>query len=291
MQLDLYVCDVRGRRKAIEDVRWVAMSMVGSSASGKIEGNWLWLANASYWEILSPVRMLHKAKSGMGGKGTMNPVATVRAAGPNVRLVELMLQRNTEKSVVRCLHPEKLVVWCLHQHQGVTRLQLGWLLVFLYFRTRACTFSQLPAFLIMATYIALTHPLQSNNMTTHPLIHGKQCCIETQSHLLIMVNCRICSSLPYAKHRNDYYFIFLNRSLGTVYSLSDTFSISSTSSLEQQPLGTSNKPTVTISGGPDPTKGFAATFAPNGAGGSRIGHGAIILGVTIAVMVGTILSL
>jgi hypothetical protein len=60
---------------------------------------------------------------------------------------------------------------------------------------------------------------------------------------------------------DDYFLIFVNVTHGVMYGLSKKFSIanSNSSNSTSQPLP--SKPTVTVSGGPNPTAQFATTFA------------------------------
>ena len=57
---------------------------------------------------------------------------------------------------------------------------------------------------------------------------------------------------------DDYYLLFLNSTIGTMYATSPRFSIGDSSNGTQ----TTNPslPTVTVSGGPNPTNVFATTF-------------------------------
>jgi hypothetical protein len=62
---------------------------------------------------------------------------------------------------------------------------------------------------------------------------------------------------------NDYYVMFLNRSTGTIYSLSDKFTVTNTSSAANG-QGVSNKPTASIVGAPNPTETWALSFDASG---------------------------
>ncbi|KII85901.1 hypothetical protein PLICRDRAFT_178208 [Plicaturopsis crispa FD-325 SS-3] len=68
---------------------------------------------------------------------------------------------------------------------------------------------------------------------------------------------------------DDYFLLFLNVTHGAMYSISPKFTIvSSSSSASSTPSPTSGA-TVTVSGGPDPTKLFATTF-PATSGSIRV---------------------
>ncbi|KAI0052328.1 hypothetical protein FA95DRAFT_1592839 [Auriscalpium vulgare] len=74
-------------------------------------------------------------------------------------------------------------------------------------------------------------------------------------------------SLPAA---DDYFLLFLNSTHGVVYGNSQQFSIlQSIPSNATAPQPDANQPTVTVSGGPNPTAAFVTTFPPsaNGAAG------------------------
>ncbi|KAF8994642.1 hypothetical protein BDQ17DRAFT_1366550 [Cyathus striatus] len=73
---------------------------------------------------------------------------------------------------------------------------------------------------------------------------------------------------------DDYFLIFINSTHGVMYATSPRFTIlpSGTSPNSTQAEPDKTQPTVTISGGPYPTKVFATTFAAvNGAVGSILG--------------------
>lgn len=80
------------------------------------------------------------------------------------------------------------------------------------------------------------------------------------------------SSNPLFKHihphvstfRDDYFVVLLDSGGSTIYSLSNRFSISSSASAASAAL-TSPVATVTVSGAPNPTMAFAATFAVSSA--------------------------
>ncbi|KAI0289727.1 hypothetical protein BC826DRAFT_1030187 [Russula brevipes] len=65
---------------------------------------------------------------------------------------------------------------------------------------------------------------------------------------------------------DDYFLIFANTTHGAMYGVSKQFSIanSNSSNSTSQPLP--SKPTVTVSGGPNPTAQFATTFAQSANG-------------------------
>lgn len=65
-------------------------------------------------------------------------------------------------------------------------------------------------------------------------------------------------------HRDDYFILLLDSGGGLMYSLSQRFAISSTASPATKPLA-SPVATVTVSGAPNPTMQFAATYAASGA--------------------------
>ncbi|KAK0197981.1 hypothetical protein F5146DRAFT_1017709 [Armillaria mellea] len=64
---------------------------------------------------------------------------------------------------------------------------------------------------------------------------------------------------------DDYFLIFLNSTLGLTHCVSSRFAIANatdvTSSASPSATPVSSIPTVTVSGSPNPTKGFATTFA------------------------------
>lgn len=68
---------------------------------------------------------------------------------------------------------------------------------------------------------------------------------------------------------DDYYLLFLNSTHGVMYGASQRFSISDTGN-GTAPTPAAGAPTVTISGGPNPTVGFATTFPPNPNGVSAL---------------------
>jgi len=59
---------------------------------------------------------------------------------------------------------------------------------------------------------------------------------------------------------DDYFLLFLNSTHGVMYSVSDKFSIVSTSSASSTPQPLASAPTVSLSGGPNPTNSFSTTF-------------------------------
>jgi hypothetical protein len=65
------------------------------------------------------------------------------------------------------------------------------------------------------------------------------------------------SSVPVA---DDYFLLFLNSTHGIMYGTSLTFSIVDSTSSNSSAQSIPSKPTVTITGGPNPTAQFAATF-------------------------------
>ncbi|KAK7439521.1 hypothetical protein VKT23_017450 [Stygiomarasmius scandens] len=95
---------------------------------------------------------------------------------------------------------------------------------------------------------------------------------------------------------DDYFVLFLNSTIGTIFSTSDRFSIlSSSSSADSSSSSSSPTPnsaaaTVTISGTPNPTKAFVTTFpASNGAlrplvelSGSLVGLGTVLASTMVA---------
>ena len=64
---------------------------------------------------------------------------------------------------------------------------------------------------------------------------------------------------------DDYYLLFLNSTHGVMYGASQRFAISDTGN-GTAPTPAAGAPTVTISGGPNPTVGFATTFPPSANG-------------------------
>jgi len=60
---------------------------------------------------------------------------------------------------------------------------------------------------------------------------------------------------------NDYSFLFINSTHGVLYATSPLFSIVDSGSGNSTDQSLPSKPTVTISGGPNPTAQFATTFA------------------------------
>ncbi|TFY63169.1 hypothetical protein EVG20_g6429 [Dentipellis fragilis] len=64
---------------------------------------------------------------------------------------------------------------------------------------------------------------------------------------------------------DDYFLLFLNSTHGVMYGNSPQFSIldSSSTANSSNPSPESAKPTVTLSGGPNPTAVFATTFPPS----------------------------
>ena len=68
---------------------------------------------------------------------------------------------------------------------------------------------------------------------------------------------------------DDYYLLFLNSTHGVMYGASQRFAISDTGN-GTVPTPAAGAPTVTISGGPNPTVGFATTFPPSNNGVSAL---------------------
>ncbi|KAF8637728.1 hypothetical protein AX17_002616 [Amanita inopinata Kibby_2008] len=73
---------------------------------------------------------------------------------------------------------------------------------------------------------------------------------------------------------DDYFVLFLNSTHGVTHGISSRFTVlsSSDSSKSNSPPPDSSAPTVTVSGTPDPTRGFATTF-PAAANGDVCGWG------------------
>ena len=91
---------------------------------------------------------------------------------------------------------------------------------------------------------------------------------------------------------DDYFLLFVNSTHGLMYATSNRFTIlaPSTSPNSSQPSAVGTSPTITVNGGPDPTKLFGTTFPPDpnaeksGArGGMRSGHG--WFGIVVATVV------
>ncbi|KAI0651023.1 hypothetical protein C8Q79DRAFT_931029 [Trametes meyenii] len=73
---------------------------------------------------------------------------------------------------------------------------------------------------------------------------------------------------------DDYYLLFLNSTHGVMYASSQRFAISdSGNGTAASPVASA--PTVTVSGGPNPTVGFATTFPPSANGVTAPGWKAI----------------
>ncbi|KAI0712721.1 hypothetical protein C8T65DRAFT_646716 [Cerioporus squamosus] len=68
---------------------------------------------------------------------------------------------------------------------------------------------------------------------------------------------------------DDYYLLFLNSTHGVMYGASQRFAISDTGN-GTAPTPAAGAPTVTVSGGPNPTVGFATTFPPSANGVSAL---------------------
>lgn len=68
---------------------------------------------------------------------------------------------------------------------------------------------------------------------------------------------------------DDYYLLFLNSTHGVMYGASQRFAIGDSGN-GTVPTPAAGAPTVTISGGPDPTVGFATTFPPSANGVSSL---------------------
>lgn len=83
-------------------------------------------------------------------------------------------------------------------------------------------------------------------------------------------------------HSDDYRLMFLNSTQGGIYTVSDQFSIVSSSKSSVSPSSDDlSKPTATISGAPNPTNDFAATYAATngvGAGKGVVDKGLLTLG-------------
>ncbi|KAG8936136.1 hypothetical protein FRC02_004454 [Tulasnella sp. 418] len=85
---------------------------------------------------------------------------------------------------------------------------------------------------------------------------------------------------------DDYFVVCLNATNGIVYSISDPFSIlppSSSSSTDPNAIAPDpSKPTVTVTGTPNPTQQWAQTFGPQAAGAMSLVHGDHHIGRSIA---------
>ncbi len=68
---------------------------------------------------------------------------------------------------------------------------------------------------------------------------------------------------------DDYYLLFLNSTHGVMYGASQRFAISNSGN-GTAPTPAAGAPTVTVSGGPNPTVGFATTFPPSANGVSAL---------------------
>ncbi|RPD68385.1 hypothetical protein L226DRAFT_540735 [Lentinus tigrinus ALCF2SS1-7] len=68
---------------------------------------------------------------------------------------------------------------------------------------------------------------------------------------------------------DDYYLLFLNSTHGVMYGASQRFAISDSGN-GTAPTPAAGAPTVTVSGGPNPTVGFATTFPPSANGVSAM---------------------
>jgi len=89
---------------------------------------------------------------------------------------------------------------------------------------------------------------------------------------------------------DDYFLLFLNSTIGQIYCVSSEFSIAASNSTASQPSPDSSAPTVTVSGGPNPTVyQFATTFPAIQNGALDAGFASIrgwrgqILGISAAV--------
>ncbi|KAI0920705.1 hypothetical protein AcW1_002373 [Taiwanofungus camphoratus] len=73
---------------------------------------------------------------------------------------------------------------------------------------------------------------------------------------------------------DDYYLMFLNSTHGILYTSSAAFAIANSSN-SSSPTPVASAPTITLSGGPNPTDAFATTFPPSANGVSVPGWRAI----------------
>lgn len=89
---------------------------------------------------------------------------------------------------------------------------------------------------------------------------------------------------------DDYYLLFINSTHGVLYGNSYAFSIVDSSSNASTPKLDSTKPTVSVSGGPNPTAVFATTFPASESsamGAYVIGTGVVgMLGLAVVGMMG-----
>lgn len=95
------------------------------------------------------------------------------------------------------------------------------------------------------------------------------------------------SGLPAA---DDYYLLFINSTHGVLYGNSYAFSIVDSATNASTPKLDSSKPTVSVSGGPNPTAVFATTFpatANSAMGTYIIGTGVVgMMGLAVVSMMG-----
>jgi len=91
---------------------------------------------------------------------------------------------------------------------------------------------------------------------------------------------------------DDYYLLFVNATHGGMHGISQKFSIvdAAASSSSSTPSPVAGAPTVTVSGGPNPTAQFATTFPaiPNGGASWRIEGGAAAAGVMYATLMSAV---
>ncbi|ETW75652.1 hypothetical protein HETIRDRAFT_330027, partial [Heterobasidion irregulare TC 32-1] len=85
---------------------------------------------------------------------------------------------------------------------------------------------------------------------------------------------------------DDYFLFFLNSTHGVMYGNSLPFSITSSSSGSSSPNIDATKPTVTISGGPNPTAAWATTFPPSANGVRALKLEGVTTGLVATVTVG-----
>lgn len=89
---------------------------------------------------------------------------------------------------------------------------------------------------------------------------------------------------------DDYYLLFINSTHGVLYGNSYAFSIVDSATNASTPKLDSSKPTVSVSGGPNPTAVFATTFpasASSAMGTYVIGTGVVgMIGLAVVSMMG-----
>ncbi|KAH9992245.1 hypothetical protein BJV74DRAFT_771760 [Russula compacta] len=95
--------------------------------------------------------------------------------------------------------------------------------------------------------------LELTRMSTDGLIYVARDMSSTSNGLNIQLN-----SVPPG---DDYFLLFINSTHGVMYGNSQAFSIASSGSGNSTAKPISSAPTVTVSGGPNPTAQFATTFA------------------------------